>query len=160
MHSGLGLGHIWRGNTPKRAEKHTKHARKSTNQHIAKHSTRHKTCHACSWGSGMSMYVHGGHLWTQMTLVDYKWGLGHENEATSTTDGHCGSWVHDRTVKIWRGGTRFGEEWQGRSAESWVRGWHDYWPKRPNKTKTKRQRGKQTSSKPKRPEQKPKGVDA
>ena len=55
----------------------------------------------------------------RMNVADYKWGLGHEKEARSPTDGRCGSCVQARTAKD-NHKTRFSDEGQGRLFESRV----------------------------------------
>ena len=70
MCSGLGLGHVLRGNTPKHASKHTKHPRKTTMHHIAKHANMQNNItytgewvrgvHVCPWWAFMGVDGYGG----------------------------------------------------------------------------------------------------
>ena len=77
------------GYTPKHADKHTKHARKRTMQHIAKWAKRDIQYRR---GSGRPIHVHGGHSWVRMGVGEHNWGWGHGMEARKTTEGHYQSW--------------------------------------------------------------------
>ena len=103
MDSEDGLGHVRRGNTPKRPGKHTKHTRKSTTQHIEKHDKYVVEDQGCPY------IPMGGHPWVRMGIGDYCVGSGHEKESRIVTDGRCGSWVYTRKEK-YNHKTRLGDE--------------------------------------------------